>query len=344
MSAHEEHVVDPDLVELIESLFQSRDLGQAVDPGQFDEALWRDLEQAGLSRLTGEGEFGSGATWLESAELLRSAAYHGVALPIAENDLLAGWLAERAGLPDSDSLRATGVVDQDGAARDVAWARFAHSAVLLSSDGDAWRVQEFPLQADSVQKGSNLAGEPRDVLPVGRPDEAVTVGPDVYDEWLLRGALARSMQIAGALQRAVGIAVQYSLERTQFGRPIAGFQAVQQLAADIASETALVLAAADSAVQSVLDAGDWSEPQVIFDIAVAKSTASAAADVVSRGAHQILGAIGTTVEHPLHRLTLPALSWATEFGTASYWNARLVHLAASDRRDGTPWEFISRVR
>jgi acyl-CoA dehydrogenase len=345
MADQDEHSVDPDLIELFDALLAGRSTDRRGVDGAFDAALWSDLESAGLAKLTGGGEHGSGATWLEAAELLRTAAFHGVSLPIAENDVLAGWLAERAELPDVEHLCTTARSGDEGIASGVPWGRHAQSIVLLLHDGGAWHVQRAGLEADRVSEGHNLAGEPRDLVTIPHPGAgAVEVEPSIAEEWHLRGALARAVQISGALQRSVDVAVRHSLERTQFGRPIGAFQAVQHLVADIAAEASLVLAATDRAVQAVLDAGDWQDPQVVFDIAVAKSAASAAASTVTRGAHQILGAIGTTIEHPLHTVTLPALAWATEFGSASHWNRRIVEMTASPTREATPWQLISRVR
>ena len=63
----------------------------------------------------------------------------------------------------------------------------------------------------------------------------------------LRGALARSLLMAGALERALELAVRYSTERTQFGRKIGQFQAIQQELARFAGEVAAAVAAALSA-------------------------------------------------------------------------------------------------
>jgi acyl-CoA dehydrogenase len=344
VTEHGDAVVDPDLLELFDSLFADRGSDRGLEPGALAGGLWSDLEEAGLAKLTGRGEFGSAATWLEAAELLRTAARHGARLPIAEHDLLAGWLAERAGLPDAAHLRTSARANREGMAAGTPWGRHARSGVFLLEDAGSWRVTEAIIDKSTLVPGHNLAGEARDRVTIARSNvSAVAIDASVADEWYLRGALARAIQISGALARATEIAVQYSLERTQFGRPIAAFQAVQQLAATIASEASLVLSATDRAVQTVLEADEWQHPHVVFDVAVAKSTASAAASVVTRGAHQIVGAIGTTAEHPLHTVTLPALAWAAEFGTASHWNSRIARLTASASRAAAPWELICRV-
>ena len=65
----------------------------------WDLALWEQLDEVGLARLTGsEASGGSGATWFAAAELLDAAARFGVPTPVVEHDLLAGWLLDEAAL------------------------------------------------------------------------------------------------------------------------------------------------------------------------------------------------------------------------------------------------------
>ncbi len=68
-------------------------------PESFDEALWRNLEDTGLARLTSSQDAGPA----EAAIVLSGLARHAAAVPIAETDLLAAWLAGKAGLPAPDS-------------------------------------------------------------------------------------------------------------------------------------------------------------------------------------------------------------------------------------------------
>ena len=67
---------------------------------------WRHLEDAGLTRLTSDPE--SGGSPRTSRLVLRALARHAVTVPLAETDMLAGWLAARAGIevPDTGPLTA----------------------------------------------------------------------------------------------------------------------------------------------------------------------------------------------------------------------------------------------
>lgn len=66
-----------------------------------------------------------------------------------------------------------------------------------------------------------------------------------------------SFGVLGALEDALSRAREYSLEREQFGRPLAGFQLIQKKLADAHTEAALGLVAAIQ-LGRMKDAGTWS--------------------------------------------------------------------------------------
>lgn len=333
--------VDPDLLEMMESLFTKfrKDTVSPDDEVTLDRALWTALSELGLSRLTGaEENGGSGASWHEAASLVSSAAAAAVPAPLAENDLLAGWLLDSAGLRSDHSVRTTGRLENGKAV--VPWARCADSVVLLGEAGGGWEIAEIPIADVSVTPGANLAGEPRDVVSVPEGTARWHPAPEgAGDEFMLRGALARAAQICGALESVVDLCVSHATQRTQFGRALAKFQAVQHLVADIAAETALARSATDAAVAQVSDLG-WSDEAAALSVAVAKSCASHAVSIAVRNAHQVHGAIGTTFEHDLHRYTNPALSWRAEFGSAHTWDTVLARAAVRTKRNDV-WSLVA---
>lgn len=333
--------VDPDLLEMMEALF-TKFRKDAVSPESevtLDRELWSALTELGLSRLTGaEENGGSEASWYEAASLLSAAAAAAVPAPLAENDLLAGWLLDSAGLRSEHAVCTAGRLENEMAV--VPWARCAELVVLLREAEDGWEISQIPIGDTVVTPGANLAGEPRDIVSVTEGMARWHPAPaDAGDEFVLRGALARAAQICGALETVVDLSVLHATQRAQFGRTLAKFQAVQHLVADIAAETALARAATDAAVAQVSDYG-WSDDATAMSVAVAKSCASHAVSVVVRNAHQVHGAIGTTFEHDLHRYTNPALSWRAEFGSAHMWDTVLARAAIrTDRRD--MWSLIA---
>jgi acyl-CoA dehydrogenase len=206
--------------------------------------------------------------------------------------------------------------------------------------GSGWQVADVDRSALELTEGLNLVGEPRDDV---RADLASLAGQPVPEELVtllgLRGALVRAVQVAGALERCLELVTEHTTTRVQFGRALAKFQAVQHLVADIAAESSLARAAVDAALRAVADpAADLAE--VTFRVAVARSCAGHAASVVVRNSHQAMGAIGTTLEHELHRYTLGALAWRSEFGSTASWDTVVADAARAAGSSGL-WPLIT---
>ena len=101
---------------------------------------------------------------------------------------------------------------------------------------------------------------------------------------------------AGLAQAAIDEAVKYAQERSQFGRPIARFQLVQQMLAEMVVETEAVRLLGYKACQ-LLDKG-----QMCFkECSGVKFFGSETAVRVCSRAMEILGAYGISEEYPLER-------------------------------------------
>ncbi len=309
-----------------------RVLDTAGDATRFDRELWSTLSGLGLTRLTApESSGGSGGGWPEAAILMAAAGASAAPLPLAENDLLAGWLADRADLPPTDPLtvRTAAVLGSDGVAHRVPWGRDADLLVLLWPHGEGYWVAQAARGDVTVTAGTNLAGEPRDRVQVDPHDlDSTVVSATVARELHLRGALARALAMTGAAGRVLDIVVGHTTTRTQFGRPVAAFQAVQHLVADIAIHDALARAAAEAAVTAAIENG-FDSTATEFAVAAARSCAGHAASTIVRNAHQAMGAIGFTAEHPLHRHTNRLLAWRGEFGSVRSWDDALTGAAVA---------------
>ena len=195
-----------------------------------------------------------------------------------------------------------------GAAHRVPWARDAARVAVLV-DGRAVVVDRA---AVTIQPRVNLAGDARDTVVFD--GAAARSGSDVDpDELFMRGAAVRIALMAGALDRVYEIAVRHASDRRQFGRPIGSFQAVQQHLVTIAQQAALAGIAAEATARH--PGG--------FEIAAGKLLANRAALAAGRAAHQVLGARGTTREHPLSQLTRRLWAWRSEYGDEHHWSTRL---------------------
>jgi len=105
-------------------------------------------------------------------------------------------------------------------------------------------------------------------------------------------------QALGIAQGALDLAVEYSRERRQFGKPISGFQGIRFLLADMAMQ----LEAARSLTYSTarfLDSCRDDRP--MLPAAMAKCVASDAAMKITTDALQIFGAYGYVRDYPIEK-------------------------------------------
>ncbi|HEU5159059.1 MAG TPA: acyl-CoA dehydrogenase family protein [Streptosporangiaceae bacterium] len=313
------------------------------DAAGWSPSAWTELERAGLTRVGVPEEIGgSGGDPAQTAVVLHAAGYAAAPLPLTEATLLAGRLLARAGirLPDGPLSAGAGgaaVPAGDGWAlsgsvRRVPWGGVAGHVAVLARAEPGPVVALVPARGLPVTPGRNLAGEPRDTLDLSGVrlggDAAAPVPPDTHESWRLCGALGRVLLMAGAAERTLEMCVRYTRERTQFGRPLARFQAVQHHLARIAAETAALRAAAQAAVLAV--AVPDSEPgaggpggRAWASVAAAKVRAGRAAGEIAALAHQVHGALGVTWEHGLRRGTTRLWAWRDEFGSETEWAAAI---------------------
>ena len=341
--------VDEDLLTMMGDVLAAHNGADAKpDPA----AVWQSLVEVGLARLTApEAGGGSGAGWAEAAALLRMSAAAGVAVPYAETDLVVGPLRRAAALDDATTTTATlAVIGPDGLARRVAWAGGTDTVLFVRRAGGedddevgghpagGYELAEVPTGRTGVAAVRGVSAVP--LADVSPPEDTTWTAVDTaaVEAAVLRGALARAVQCVGAAEGMLDSAVAHTTQRNQFGRPLSRFQSVQNLVVDIAAETVLARAAVDQAVADALTT-DLGGPLSGFRVAVARSVVSQALAVAVRNAHQVHGAMGTTHEHTLHRLTLPALQWRGEFGSATFWESLLADEAVAGGMDGA-WPMV----
>jgi acyl-CoA dehydrogenase len=332
--------VEPALIEMMDAVFaEYRETHSPSDTLERDADLWQSLDDLGLVRLTGPEQFGgSAAGWYEAAELLGASVRHGVRIPLAEHDLLACWLLGANGMPSDGAVRTVCLLDDHGVAHGVPWASGADRVVVVWQAGDEYRMADVDVAALEITPGANMIGEPRDTVVAEATLPGMPVAPALIAELRLKSALVRSIQVCAALDRILQLSVEHATARTQFGRPLSRFQAVQNLIADIAAEVALARAATEAALIAAVSS-EWSASNLDFLVAVARSCTGHATSVVVRNAHQVHGAIGTTREHRLHEFTRSALAWRSEFGSVRYWDEQVTHAAL---RAGTGlWSLVT---
>jgi alkylation response protein AidB-like acyl-CoA dehydrogenase len=326
------------------------------DRRDWSPELWSTLVELGFVAgvaTAGEGELGL----LEACGLLRTCAYYAAPVPLAESGFLAPWLLDRAGREVSHDAIVTVVgtgneralqISTDGVlSGSGATAHFGAAAdeiVAVAWNRNAPELIVAPAQSLVVSAGeSRTAAWGDDVVVDGAkvaPEHRVPISEDSVRQYWLRGALARSVQMVGAMSRMVDLAIVHASERHQFGRPIAQFQAVRDHLVVAARELALARAATQAATV-VASRGDDSDGLRVA-VAVAKATANRATIEVARRSHQVHGAIGTTREYPLHALTLQAAAWRDDFGTEQEWEQRIGRDAAGADVEHI-WDYVTQI-
>ncbi len=104
-------------------------------------------------------------------------------------------------------------------------------------------------------------------------------------------------QALGIAQGAVDYATGYVKEREQFGKPIASFQAVQFMLADMAMKTE----AARQLIYVAASKAERQDPDLTFISAAAKCFASDTAMEVTTDGVQLLGGYGYVTDYPMER-------------------------------------------
>jgi acyl-CoA dehydrogenase len=261
--------------------------------------------------------------------------------------MLAGWLLAQAkiaaptgemtiapaGPKDRIAINADGTLS--GRARGVPFAREAKHIAVLATGAAGVAIALVDAAACRIEAGRNLADDGSDTLILASAKPvALKPAPKGFDQasLMLMGGVARSLQIAGALETMLEISVRYSNERVAFEKKISKFQAVQHNLAKLAGEAAAALAAASSAADAISNATAFDDA-IFLEAASAKIRCAEAAEKGAAIAHQVHGAIGFTLEHILHRYTLRALAWRDDFGHDSYWAVELGKLVAARGAD-----------
>ncbi|MBI5341170.1 MAG: acyl-CoA/acyl-ACP dehydrogenase [Mycolicibacterium rufum] len=121
-------------------------------------------------------------------------------------------------------------------------------------------------------------------LPLRREEEG-------YPIRLAEARVAVGWWLVGSARAMVALARRHALDRIQFGKPVSGFQAVRHRLA----ETLVAIEGAEATLS--LPAVDNPDLTALL----AKAAAGKAALTAAKNCQQVLGGIGFTAEHELHR-------------------------------------------
>jgi alkylation response protein AidB-like acyl-CoA dehydrogenase len=279
----------------------------AGDPS-FDADLWRELAAAGwFDVLTPEvagglglGAAGVGALFREAGAGLLPGPLLGaaVARPLLENAGVTvpdGPVAVAA-LP-SRGIGPAAVLTVQGARISgtipaVEHADVATSLVLVGEQDGAPVLLLVPTAAARIHRQTGLD-------PLGRPclvhldhvePTGVVADPEVFERFRTLAWTATAHRCLGVVETAVRLAVDFASIREQFGRPIATFQALAHILADLATTAAMT--GSVCAAAAVRDDSRTAQIALVF--------ATRAARTAVEGSLQVHGGIGFTTDLDLH--------------------------------------------
>ena len=139
-------------------------------------------------------------------------------------------------------------------------------------------------------------------------------GWPIVERSIMRATAAQCVEMLGGAQAVLDMTVEYAKSRTQFGRPIGTFQAVQHHCARMATD---VEGSKNIAYQAVWRLSEGLPAK--REVAMAKAWIGPAYRRVCGTAHQCHGAIGFTKEHDLQLYTRRAKVHELTYGDANHY-------------------------
>ncbi len=285
------------------------------------------LDAAGIPWIgIPEERGGPGGDATDLAVAIRVLASQAVDAHVAETGFIGSWALAMCGVAYPDvhlapafDLGVSVTVHEEagawfisGQAPQVPGVEGARWVLVPAQRDDGMLLALVPISEAGLVEGSSLAGEARTDVSFddARADALLDLPEGI--SWIdlhARLALARAIQISGALIGMRDLSVGYARTREQFGKPIVEQQAVAHMLASIAEQALL----AEAAVATAINAPS------VWNCAIAKSITSRAARSASASAHQVHGAMGMSQEYPLGRFTTRLWSWAEEGGRPEAW-------------------------
>ncbi len=289
---------------------------RAIESGGSPQALWGHLAEAGFAdALVPEAQGGAGLGLAQVYDVWTLCGAYALPVPLAET-MVARALLAHAGeeIPVGLVTLAEGRLEGGDAVASAHVSLGRVADAVLVQHGAGWQLlpmaraasepAAFCLDTRSHWSAAQVAAAPR--LPVTLPA--------AVDLRTLQACLTAA-QLAGALMNVFQRTLQYANERSQFGRPIGKFQAIQHQLAVMSEH---VFAARMAAQLGCAGGAMWPDR---LRVAVAKARCSQAALAVAEAGHAIHGAIGFTEEYDLQLLTRRLHAWRRAAGSESYWHA-----------------------
>lgn len=320
-------------------------------------ALWRTVSELGWPLVAiPEASGGAGGGIADLVSLVRGLGRSGAALPL-RHSAVGAWVQERTGTHPDGRLTTMSVLDSVGdgselrltqtsdgtctlsGEAELEWGEQAELVILLIEDTPGRTVFVDP-HADGVTRSpssNDVADEPRALLTLDRVQVRISDAGPRAEEVRGREALLDAAGILGAAEAAYELTRRYVGEREQFGRPLRSVPAVKTTLA----RTNVAVELMETAVSRALALAEAMDDTIDDTAAMAAhAVAAETATDIAATAHQLHGAMGTTLEHPLHLLTRRLWSWRDRNGSHHRELLRL-GTEATDAGEDTLWNVLT---
>ncbi len=286
---------------------------RAIERGAAPSVLWSALEDAGfLELLTPESDGGAGLELSALAPVFTAFGRYALPVPAAQS------IAARALLRDTGVAAPAGMTtlagncrrDKDGSlVAPLVPFGMTCDQVLANLDGNLLLLDASKAEREAAGVHGSLCGT-LTWLADAVPAPLASNGEEVR----LFSAAIHAAAIAGAMDKVFGVTLQYCNDRSQFGKSIGKFQAVQHQLSVMAQHVASAGIAAELALS-----GTGAVPARLAT-AIAKARTSMAVPMVAATAHALHGAIGVTAEYDLQLYTRRLHEWRLADGSETFWN------------------------
>ena len=274
------------------------------------------LKRGELPRLVA-GEMLPALAWQERAGGLDPTAVDCSATPFEGGYKLSGAKRFIAGAAQADaflvSARASGDIVLLWLPRDTAGAQLALEPL---ADGRSFGTLALD---DALVSKAHL---------VARGAAAVEALSRAFDH----AAAIAGAELAGVMDRALEMSLDYLRTRVQFGKPIGTFQALQHRAVDLYIHREVANAALEEAL-AILDGGPDARQRAVAASRI-KARCADAALRVTRETIQLHGAIGFTDEYDAGLYLKRALTLAAWLGHPTWHRRRYASLTAGVKAEG----------
>jgi hypothetical protein len=316
------------------------------------DAVWARLLDLGVTELIAPvGQSGMALPTEILVDVFRTASRHLAPGPWLEEAFLRPWLADHGWVSQRRPGQQLALVDAaatfdwrssrgeihfdpaghtlTGAVHGVAQAPAATTLIVIASNSrepSAETIYVVPTAASGVAVRATAALDP------GCPIGTVTLTNAVPDSALAESrpeAIAAlrawlrvlvAAELLGIAEATVELTRNHALQRTQFDRPIGGFQAIKHLVADMAARSVML---ANLVKLTTSEMGDMPASGRAVAAATLKAVTAGTSLRICEQALQVHGGIGFVEEHVLHRYFKATLRRHGLYGTPAELYARI---------------------